>query len=293
MENDNFKNTEGSFQETKEREAPIQSDLDHHEKPAHGISDAMQVFLRGHGWSTNTAEIIGEGREKQAMAVGEDKVLIYYHSKQEIDKANLPPEYFKAQFYLHKILHLSLPNNFPDVHMGGGGAILFDRVPDNPEFSRAKDIQREFLVTRALGYSDDIFLKKFIGRNTNNPEFLLAYRVLEGLGIVDARDPDTSQLEFAQPYNTVMVNDHPVLLEALNPVKTLTNRIGELSFEPSMNIENLAEIIHFGMNSEDPAATHLKDERVQNRILKLAIRYRINAEKTAEYLKKKDRVIFS
>jgi len=77
----------------------------------------------------------------------------------------------------------------------------------------------------------------------------------------------------------------------LNPVRTLANSRGELSFVPSMNIGSLADIVRLGIESDSQYAKHL-DEALLNRVLGLALRYKENADSTSEVFKRKDRVVF-
>jgi|GEM_PF-6760306 len=183
------------------------SDIDHNQDQpqSENITPEMQFFLRGQGWDGKSEKVIGEGREKSAMEVGDDKVLLRYHSKHEFDKTELPPEYFKAQFYLHKILHLILPDNFADVHMGGGNGIVFSKVPDNPDFIRAKEIQQRLLATWEFSVEDREFYRQKREEFKQNLEFQLVYGVLEELGIATG-GRDVALDELALPVNAVMVD---------------------------------------------------------------------------------------
>ncbi len=227
-----------------------------------------KLFLAGHG---GLGDEIGRGREKTARTVGTDKVLITYHGEENQKLATA--EYTKAQYYMHKILHEMLPNNFPDIFAGGDDSVLVERIPDTEDFIKAKKINALYLDPKKhhlITPEQRNWWQQKTRETRQHPEYQQAIAILQALGLGYGKDEDP--VELAQPVNTVTVDGHPVLLEIMKPI--VTNQQNENISR--MNIEELAEVVRQGVEGG------FLEKRTQNRVLQHAIRYQENAQLAAK-----------
>lgn len=230
--------------------------------------DRKNQFLLGWG---GLAGEIGRGREKTARLVGTDKVLISYHG--EINQRLATPDYMKAQFYMHKILHELLPNNFPDVFAAGDGSLLVERIPDTEDLVKAREILTLYLDPKKnhlITTKQRDWLQQKTEEIKKNQEFQRAIAIMRAIGLGYGKDENPDDL--AQPVNTVMVNGHPVLLEMMKPI--VTNAQSHTILR--MNIDALTEVVRQGVEEK------YLDEKKQNQILSYVVQYQENAKKAAE-----------
>jgi len=236
------------------------------------------LFLSSHG---GIGDEIGRGREKTATAVGENKVVVEYHSKE--NEVLAIPEYSKAQFYMHKILHLLLPNNFPNAIAASGGKVLLERIPDSPDLQRARRINSIFMKYHDWSRTepgDEEWWRKKQRENAKNDEFQRAIRFLNRVRLLGG--VEYNEDEFRLPINTTMRDSHPVLLEIIKPIVS----DAENYLRPRMNLASLENIVALGIQNEYLSISDGK------RIRALAKRYQINALEACKVLDRKDIVIY-
>lgn len=235
-------------------------------KPA--TVDKKKLFLAGRG---GLGEEIGRGREKTARRVGTDKVLITYHGAENQRLAT--PDYTKAQYYMHSILHDMLPDNFPAVYAGGDDAILVERIPDTEDLVKAREINKLYIDPKKhhlIETEQRDWWQQKTREIKSHPEYEQAVAILQAMGLGYGKDEDPYEL--AQPINTVMIDEHPVLLEMMKPI--VTN--DKYDTIPRMNIDQLTEVVREGVGGG------FLDEKTQNRILMHAVRYQENAQQAAK-----------
>lgn len=178
---------------------------------AEGTTEIGNLIAKRFG---GLGEKLGSGRQKDVFALGPDKVAV----KQ---KETRPPEFFKAQFYMQKVLHGLFPNNFPDINLASENAVVLQRVPDTKDFAKAKVIQAKYERRKdetGIGFRDPDDQRWITERQEEilrNPEFQQFIDVLEK---ITSSSPDRSSRELALPTNTVMVDGHPVIVDLFDPV---------------------------------------------------------------------------
>ncbi|MFA6518292.1 MAG: hypothetical protein WCV93_01420 [Candidatus Shapirobacteria bacterium] len=242
-----------------------------------------EVVLRNHLHLGQ--DVVGEGREKVVTVAGErgDKVWVQYSRDGENKDALVAgPEFFKAQFYLHKILHELLPDNFPDYLLTGQGGLLVERIPADEDAKRANDIMqlvRQRRLETGSGYceSDE---HEWLTQKHNaiyySDEYQTLARVLEYIGVAEVGDRDRDAYELAVPVNTYIVDGHPVIIETMDPlVKTKSER-GTEGRDLLLNIDRLGEVVDEGV------VVGKVTEEAARKIRKYAQRYKVNANSAIE-----------
>lgn len=157
---------------------------------------------------------IGGGRHKDVFALGEDKVLTVSR------ESGKPPEYFKAQFYMQRVLHGLMPDNFPEVDSASAGVVVLKRVPDTPDFARAKEIERIYQQRKkeqgvgSRDSKDEMWIDQKQTEILAMPEFQQTMALLKE---ITAPSPERTSWELALPTNTVVVNGHPIIVELFDP----------------------------------------------------------------------------
>lgn len=171
-------------------------------------------------------EKIGEGRQKKAWEVDLNKVWVRYHNEEFKDK---PVEFFKAQYFMHRILHVLAPANFPDVHMAVKGGILLDRAAESPDFTRANELLEKLLkndrMDSSLPKKDWQWVEDKAQEIHDLPKFVKIADMLEQLGIINIHAIDArerSRYELALPFNTVVDDDEPMVLELFDPATQIS-----------------------------------------------------------------------
>ena len=215
---------------------------------------------------------IGEGRQKKAFAVDEDKAWVRYHGKEFQGK---PVEFSKAQFFMHRILHLLAPNNFPDVFMAAKGGILLERAPETPDFIKAKEIIEKYgTLTRPDEEGDWMDYK--MEEIYKMPKFQEIAGLLDKLGVGEvASGSERSFYELAVPVNTVIVDNEPLIIELFDPI-TIKNIDNQLKAGPTIQPDGLNEVL------ESRLADGKLDEKEAKEIKRMYQRYYENAKKAVE-----------
>jgi len=74
------------------------------------FSQPIKSVVKSYGGITGVS---GQGNDKIAYKVGENKVLVVH--KENVAPKENSAEFYKSQYYLHQILHILMPDNFPEI----------------------------------------------------------------------------------------------------------------------------------------------------------------------------------
>lgn len=238
----------------------------------------QEFFLKKYG---GLGSELGRGREKTARKVGEDKVLIEYHGDE--NKMLATAEYVTAQYYMQKVLHLLLPNNFLRVFAAGANSILVEKAPDTEDFLKAKELNKLFIdpsLHHTITPEQKMWMEQKASAMLTDNEFSFVIEILQEIGLGYGKDEAPSEL--ALPVNTVRVNDHPVLIEMMKPI--VTNDHGQAV--PRLQVNKLQALV------EDGVTQQAIPPDIGARIIRLAERYQIKALEAAKQADEKSLTVY-
>ncbi|KKP33498.1 MAG: hypothetical protein UR23_C0042G0005 [Candidatus Roizmanbacteria bacterium GW2011_GWA2_32_13] len=196
------------------------------------FSKPIKSVIESYGGVTGLS---GEGSDKIAYNVGTDKVALIH--KENVAPKENSAEFYKSQYYLHQILHILMPDNFPQVRMASGNNfIIVDRVPDTEDFIRAKEIKKKLIGTWAI--EDETWFND----KTKQIKNLDSFKEMKSL-LDDILLPYTDRTgdELALPNNTVVVDGKPISIELFFPHNNISQIIKE---------DNLFRIISERLNNK-------------------------------------------
>lgn len=186
--------------------------------PEKHISKPIKSVIESYGGITGLS---GEGRDKIAYNIGEDKVAVIH--KENVAPKENASEFYKSQYYLHQILHILMPDNFPQVRMASGeNVVIVDRVPDTEDFIRAKEIKKKLIGTWAT--EDVTWFNDKINEIKNLDSFKEMKILLDNI-LLPYTDREGDEL--ALPNNTVVVDGKPISIELFSPHNNISPIIKE------------------------------------------------------------------
>jgi hypothetical protein len=162
---------------------------------------------------TDHLPVHASGKEKTAFKLNdEQKILISWND----DRLRIP-EFAKSVYYLQKIFHTLRPSNFVDAHFANEQGVVVDKIPDNPDFSKANAIQKREYVPKEGEELNSEWSAAKKSEMLSNGEFQEVSALIDTLLTINEWDwgPD----ELAEPINSTVVNTHPVVVELFNPVR--------------------------------------------------------------------------
>jgi len=183
-----------------------------------GFTQPIRSVIESYGGVTG---ISGEGRDKIAYNVGADKVAVIH--KENVAPKENSAEFYKSQYYLHQILHILMPDNFPQVRIASGeNIVIVDRVPDTEDFIRAKEIKKKLIGTWEI---ED---KTWFDDKTSEIKNLDSFKEMKTL-LDNILLPYTDRTgdELALPNNTVVVEGKPISIELFFPHNNISQIIIE------------------------------------------------------------------
>ncbi len=232
------------------------------------VSDLLEYGQIGH--------VIGEGRQKRAIEVGDAMVFIQYHGKRNegsLDQLMATQDYWNAQMYMQQILKTLLPNNFPQVYASFSDGLLVERIPDTQDLQKAREINEKYLSLGKTPPSPEE--EAWFGNKTRsteqNEEFEIAIALLSAIGIIG--DRDHGKYELALPVNTTFRNGHPVLLEMMNPLVETGDLVKP--FKPRIDTEKLMSAVRVALDKEFISQTQAEE------VEELAKQYLVYAEQAS------------
>jgi len=95
---------------------------------------------------------LGYGAQKVVYEYGDDNVIAFFGRSNNPERA----EQMKREFYQRKLMHLLMPDNFPDIHLAGSqpGVMISEKINPGPDVkSRLEKYKRklnQFKLKRSL-----------------------------------------------------------------------------------------------------------------------------------------------